>query len=534
MDAALIESLADPGFYPHRPESVEIRQTHISVLALAGPLVYKVKKPVDFGFLDFTTLEKRHHFCLEELRLNRRLAPDVYLRVVPIQSRPDGGFALEGEGEAVDYAVEMRRLAAERMLPELLAQGRVTAEDMAAMARVVHDFHLSASRGEAVERYGRREVIEAEVRENFSQLEPFVGLTIESKAFSALMERTERFLSTHGDLFSQRIADGRIVEGHGDLHADHVCLEPEGIVIYDCIEFNEAFRCLDVASEVAFLTMDLEYLGYPELSDAFALNYRALAEDAHLPRMLPFYQSYRAVVRGKVESFRLQDPDVPEAARLEAETAARRYLELAGLYADSFDLPSLIFFCGLIGTGKSTLAEALASNLEGVVLRSDHIRKELAGLPPETHQLEPFSAGLYSQEMTERTYRAIFERARPLLAAGRTVILDASFSRRIWRDLARRMSAEADVEAWCCWLKCEEEELRRRLRERAKDDKGPSDAREALLEPFEEAFQPPDEWPGNSLIVVDTDRPLSWSVERLMERLRPRRPLASAAGAKTG
>ncbi|MFQ6671968.1 MAG: AAA family ATPase, partial [Candidatus Tectimicrobiota bacterium] len=375
IDQALLEALADPAFYPHRPPSVEVRQTHISVVALAGPLVYKVKKPVAFGFCDFSTLEKRRHFCHEELRLNRRLAPDVYHRVVPIVREMDGGLALDGQGEPIEYAVEMRRLAVDQMLPARLSAGHVTPETMAALAGVVHAFHTAAARSETINAYGRLEVIEAEVRQNFEQLGPFTGRTIEPEAFALLRDRTERFLATHHDLFSQRIADGRIVEGHGDLHADHICLEAGGTVIYDCIEFNEAFRCLDIASEVAFLAMDLDSLGYPALAEAFVLHYRALAEDPGLPRLLPFYQSYRAVVRGKVESFRLDDPDIPDREKTEAQTSARHYLELACLYAQAFDLPALIICCGLIGSGKSTLAASLASHFDGVVLRSDLVRK---------------------------------------------------------------------------------------------------------------------------------------------------------------
>jgi aminoglycoside phosphotransferase family enzyme/predicted kinase len=533
IDAALMKALADPAFYPHKPESVEVCQTHISVVALAGPLVYKIKKPVDFGFCDFTTLEKRHHFCREEVRLNRRLAPDVYRRVVPIVRLPDGRFTLDGEGEPAEYAVEMRRLPADRMLPELLGEGKVTAEDVAAIAHVVNGFHASAARSEAVDAHGRLEVIEAEVRQNFLQLEPFVGRTIEPEAYELLKERTERFLATHHDLFSQRISDGRIVEGHGDLHADHICLEPTGTVIYDCIEFNTAFRCLDIASEVAFLTMDLDYLGYSEISDAFALRYRALAEDPLLPRMLPFYQSYRAVVRGKVESFRLDDVDIPEAAKAKAKVSARRYLELACLYAQSFDLPTLIILCGLIGSGKSTLAKALASNLDGVVLSSDVVRKELAGIPSAVHQFEPYGAGLYDQETKERTYAALLEQAHSLLEAGRTVILDASFSKRTYRDQARLLAAEAKADVWCCWCQCEHDELDRRLQERTDEDKGPSDARQEILKPFKAAFQAPDEWPSETLIVIDTDLPLATCTSQVLEKLRPRFQLLTVVGANS-
>ncbi len=522
IEPALMKALSDPAFYPHRPASVEVRQTHISVVALAGPLVYKVKKPVDFGFCDFTTLEKRHRFCHEELRLNRRLAPDVYRRVVPIVRSPDGGLVLGGQGDPVEYAVEMRRLPDERMLPALLAAGQVTAETMESVAWVLHVFHRAAARSEAIDAYGRLEVIEAEVRENFLQLEPYVGRTIEPEAFTQLKDRTERFLATHRDLFSQRIADGRIVEGHGDLHADHICLEAGGTVIYDCIEFNEAFRCLDIASEVAFLAMDLDALGYQTLAEAFILHYQAIAEDPGLPRMLPFYKSYRAVVRGKVESFRLDDPDMPELAKAEARKSARRYFELACRYADSLDLPTLIICCGLIGSGKSTLAAALAPLLDGVVLGSDVLRKELAGLPPEARCDEPYGAGLYRAEMTDRTYEALIERARPLLAAGRTVILDASFARPTHRDRARRLASESGVEAWCCWCRCGEAELKKRLRRRQAETSGPSDAREALLEPFTAAFEPPEEWPAETLVIVETDRPLAVCTRRVMERVKPR------------
>jgi hypothetical protein len=279
IDPQLLDALADPGFYPHRPSSVELHHTHISVVALAGDLVYKVKKPVDFGFCDFTTLEKRRHFCHEEVRLNRRLAPDVYRRVATIVRTADGELVLDGQGQVVEYAVEMRRLPAERMLPALLASGQVTRQTMLELARVIHSFHQRASRGGLADAYGRIEVIESEVRQNFEQLEPYVDRTISREAFKELKNRMERFLATHRDLFGQRAAEGRIVEGHGDLHAEHICLEGDRVIIYDCIEFSEEFRCVDVASEVAFLAMDLDFLGHEDLSRAFLDSYRALSEE---------------------------------------------------------------------------------------------------------------------------------------------------------------------------------------------------------------------------------------------------------------
>jgi hypothetical protein len=220
-----------------------------------------------------------------------------------------------------------------------------------------------------------------------------------------------------------------------------------------------------------------------------------------------------------VESFRIDDPDIPAEEKELARAHARRYLELAVSYAKALDLPMLIVMCGLIGSGKSTLAASLASRLDAIVLRSDLVRKELAGLSPKERRFVGFEEGIYGRKMTEKTYGVLLEKARKILEAGRTVILDASFLRKDYRKQALKLAASVGVEAWCCWCRCPQELLRKRLRERLAKEEGPSDAREALLEPMVESFQPPNEWPKESLILVDTQEPLAQCTTAVLERL---------------
>ena len=324
----LVQALLKPEVYPEKPEGVELVQTQLSFVFLAGELVYKVKKPVDFGFLDFTTLEKRRYYCEQEVRLNRRLCPDIYLGVVPI-IKTEGGFAIRGEGEAVEYAVKMRRLPQERTMDKLLQKGMVSPEMVAKVAEKLVEFHRQAQT--IKEGFGDLATARMNAEENFAQTQKYIGLTITPEEYERIRNYTESFLENNAGLFAKRVKEGRVKDCHGDLHTAHICFTDK-ICIFDCIEFNERFRYQDVANEIAFLAMDLDYHGQKALSNHFVNTYIELSGDRELEKLLNFYKCYRAYVRGKVESFKLDDPHISEEEKEKTLIVAKRYFELAGSY----------------------------------------------------------------------------------------------------------------------------------------------------------------------------------------------------------
>ena len=327
---AFIEALLKPETYPHHPKKVELVQTQMSFLFLTGDFVYKVKKPVDLGYLDYTTLEKRLYFCQQELELNRRLCPDAYLEVLPVVSR-EGKIHLGGVGDVVEYAIKLKQLPADRMMDKLLPQDRVTTEMVDRVAQKLAAFHSSARTGPEINHYGSLVAIKVNTEENFAQTEKYIDISIPSETYTRIQNYTDNYMDSNKSLFEKRVKDKKIRDCHGDLHAAHVCLA-DGICIYDCIEFNDRFRYGDVASEVAFLAMDLDRFNHPELSRAFVAAYIGASGDKELAGLLNFYKCYRAYVRGKVTNFMLEDPYIPESEMADVLATAKMYFALAESY----------------------------------------------------------------------------------------------------------------------------------------------------------------------------------------------------------
>jgi len=322
--------MLDPKQYADSPQNVEFVQTQMSLLFLTGNYVYKVKKPVDLGYLDYTTLEKREFFCEQELNLNRRLSPDVYLEVAPIVQE-NGKILLGGKGNVIEYALKMRQLPAERMMDVLLSKNQVSEQMVRSVARKVADFHAQAETNEEIGSYGSVSVIRTNTNENFNRTEKYIGLALSQGQFQSIRDYTDTFTWQNANLFQKRVEDGRIRDCHGDLHSEHVCFV-NGIRIYDCIEFNYRFRYCDVAAEVAFLAMDLDYHGHPGLSGAFVDAYVEISQDGELLKLLTYYKCHFAYVRGKVGCFKFDDPLVPQEEKNKVLAAARRYFELAASY----------------------------------------------------------------------------------------------------------------------------------------------------------------------------------------------------------
>jgi aminoglycoside phosphotransferase family enzyme/predicted kinase len=464
----LIQSLSSPAAYPGPVQAVEVRQTHISAVFLAGPHAYKVKKPVNPGFLDFTTLERRRHFCDEEVRLNRRLAPDVYLGVVPV-IRAGPGVRLGGEGEAVEWAVQMRRLADGDTLRERLRRGEVGPGLVEALARRVADFHRSAEAGGRIAACGRFEAVARQVADVLDRAAPQAGATVAAGVFAAVRSLAEGALARLRPVIDGRADRGVPRDCHGDLHLDHVYYFPDrpppgDLVAIDCIEFDERLRFIDPVADMAFVVMDLAFFGRRDLARAFAGAYFAATGDGEGRALLPLYTAYRAAVRGMVEGLLLAEPEVPEDDRAAARQRARAHWLLAlGELESPGRRPCLLLVAGLPGTGKSTLARGLADRAEFRVIRSDAVRKELAG------PAGPRGEDLYTPDWSSRTYAECLSRAEGLLFEGRRVLIDANFredgQRRAFLDAAVRWGVPGAL----LLCQADPETVRRRLETRVGD-----------------------------------------------------------------
>ncbi len=512
----LIRALLDPAAYPEPPPTVELRQTHISYVLLAGEYVYKIKKPVALGFLDYSTPRRRAYYCRREVQLNRRLAPEVYLGVVPIVERR-GRVRVGGPGRVRERAVLMRRLPEAGMLPQLLARGAATPALMEQIAARLAAFHAAAAHGPRVARYGSPAAVRRTAEENLARIRAYVGRTLAAARYDHLAAWTTAFLTAQRPLLRERVRAGRIRDGHGDLHAASICVVDGEVVLFDCIEFSSRLRCTDVAAEVAFLAMDLDHYGRAELAAAFVDAYVAASGDAALRQLLPYYQAQRALVRGLVASIAADDAALDAAARAGQAALARSYFDLAYYaYTGGAPRPLLLLVGGLPASGKSTLAQALASRLALVVLNSDVVRKRLAGLAPTARAWARYGAGLYSAAATEATYAALLAEARAWLARGYPVALDATF-----RHAAHRAQAVALAEACGVpWLAvecvCPPAVARGRLAARDTAAETVSDADWAVYEQLAAAWEPWTELAPARHLVVDTAEPLEQSVAAVL------------------
>lgn len=517
MEPNHLHALQDPASYDEPTGSVRLLQTHVSYLFITDRHVYKIKKPVDFGFLNFTTLDRRRFYCEEEVRLNRRLCPDIYLGVVDLRESP-GGVSFRGEGRVVDYAVKMKRLPAERMLDRLLEEGAVGAEEMRSIARTIGEFHLRAERSRDIDAYGSLEIIRRNWEENFRQVADFVPETLSGRDMELIRGWVEGFMEEHRALFEGRVAGGFVRDCDGDIHGENICLD-DRVYIFDCIEFNPRFRYGDTAADIAFLLMDVEYRGRPDLAEVLLEEYRRVTGDEGMAGVLDFYLVYRAFVRGKVESFRLRDPQIGAEEKTRAAGRARRHFQLARGYILRRTLkPALAIFSGLMGAGKSTLARELSFQLGLELVVSDVLRKQLAGLPPTARRHDGYNQGLYSAASTRATYDEMYRMAAAALGAGRGVVIDASFSRRADRIRFAGLAREWGAAFAVFHAVCPEGEARRRLKSRDEDPFEPSDGRWELLDLQRrdfEPFAPPDD-AGEE---IDTSLPVGVSIERILHIL---------------
>jgi len=330
----LPKALLNPEIYPDHPRSIKFMETHISLLFLTGNYVYKVKKPVDFGFLDFTSLEKRRFFCEQEVKLNRRLSPNIYLGVERI-IKEGNRILLGGKGEVLEYAVKMKQIPEEFLMDKLLEKKQVTPKMIETVSEKLVQFYFSAETNDRIKSFARPERLKQDTDENFEQTERYIEVAISREVYEEIKNRTNDFFKTRMEIFNQRITTDRIRDCHGDLRLEHIFWGEE-VSIFDCIEFNERFRYTDVAADIAFLAMDLDYHNREDLSEHLIRAYVGESGDLELMEVLNFYKCYRAYVRGKVESFRLDDPHIPEEEKKGALERAQKYFNLAYQYVQRF------------------------------------------------------------------------------------------------------------------------------------------------------------------------------------------------------
>jgi aminoglycoside phosphotransferase family enzyme/predicted kinase len=495
-------------------------ETHISWVLLDRHDVYKLKKPVDLGFLDFRTLEQRREACEAEVRLNRRLAPDVYLGVVPVVRDEGGTHRLGGEGEPVDYAVHMKRLGDAGRADIRLAEDRFGRDEVDAIAERIARFHEAAARGPAIDRFGAPAAIAQNVAENFDQTRDVIDHYLSADE-AAEVERFQREFVGRRAPFLERIDRRRICDGHGDLRLEHIYLGEDGAIrIIDCIEFNDRFRYQDTCADVAFLAMDLALSGSVALAERFLGRYAKDAQDYELYPLVDFYQSYRAYVRAKVMTFVAEDPGASAAARKRAEHEARRAFLLAVAYERApLAPPSVVVVGGLIGSGKTTVADEVAFRLGGPSIDSDRTRKHLAGVASTAPLGVASFVGAYAEQVTEGVYTELMRRAALVLRSGRPVVLDASFRTRAYRARALELAEAEGVPFYFIECRTDRVVLEARLRGREGRSGVVSDGRAHHLEDFEARFEPIDELEAEHHLIADTSLSLDETLGGLEERL---------------
>ena len=499
-----------------RAASLELRETHISWVFLLANSVYKVKKPVNFGFLDFSDLLSRRRACDAEVELNTRLAPGVYLGVVPVTRDEHGAHRIKGTGQIVDWAVAMRRLPDDERADLRLEAGRLEWRQLEALAACLARFHAGSAMTPEIAEYGRVAQIAANVRENFTQAHDALAHLVSEAQQREIEGWQLGFLDQHEDLFEQRIQQNKIRDGHGDLRLEHVYIDAHAHpLVIDCIEFNQRFRFGDVCSDVAFLSMDLAWHGRVDLKERFLAAYARESNDYDLYALVDFYESYRAYVRAKVNALGYSSPHVSFDTRQRLERQARRYFLLAlASERPALGAPRLIAVGGAIASGKSTLAEALASELAVPVLGSDRTRKFLAGVGPTAPLHTPAWNGEYAEPFTEKVYAELLRQARVVLASGRSVVIDASFRTRALRAALKALGMP--LGAAFVFVECEIPDAVQRARLATRQQGvSVSDGRLEILDEFMARYEPVVELDASEHVRVDTSGGLTVSLEAL-------------------
>lgn len=500
---ALITALLKPDSYDHLVVECELIETHISWVILTGTFAYKIKKPVNLGFLDFSTLEKRHFYCKEELRLNSRLAPEIYLAVVPICGTHEQP-RLNGEGEAIEFAVKMMQFPQEAQLDRVLARDELQPIQIDEISRLIANFHQQIAVAGADSPYGDLEHIFQPVKENFIQIRERIVEAEYLEPLSDLERWSESTFSSLRSVFKERKNEGYIRECHGDMHLRNLAWYRDALLVFDCVEFNPNLRWIDVISEVAFLVMDLQDHNQPQLAQRFLNAYLEYSGDYAGTAVLPFYLVYRAMIRAKVDAIRARQAGIRKEEQAEAKNNFFDYLQLAQRYIQPAK-PQLIITRGMSASGKSTLSQVLLESLGAIRIRSDVERKRLFGMKAMEDAQAAHGEGIYDAETTKITYTRMAELAGLVIEAGYSVIIDATFTKLEQRMQLQRVATEKQVPFVILELFASPEVLRRRIIERKKEV---SDADLSVLNHQLAVWDPLMENERSHAIKIDTEIPL--------------------------
>ncbi len=474
----LIQGLLQPTAWPESVTEIRHIETHISTVLLTGEYAYKIKKPIDLGFLDFSTLARRKHFCEEEIRLNSRLAPQIYRDVVPITGTPSQP-RIGGAGQVIEYAVRMNQFEPDALLSNHL--DLLTAERIDQLAQIVADFHGRIAVADLNQSFGTVQTIFAPMAENFVQIRALIDLSdADQQQLNQLESWTKGELESLSNLLTTRRAQGHIRECHGDMHLGNIALVDGEILIFDGIEFAPNLRWIDTISEIAFLIMDLQEKKQSNLAQRFLNSYLAITGDYEGLSVLPFYQAYRAMVRAKVDVIRLQQPDLSPNEQDSVRADYRAYLAQAEGYTCEVE-PALIITHGLSGSGKSTAIMALLNELSAIQIRSDIERKRLASLAASANSGSALCQGIYHPQATENTYSHLKQLAEIIIKAGYVAIVDATFLKHSHRLSFHELAQELGVPFLILDFEVPEDMLRKRINQRLAEGGDPSEANQDVL-----------------------------------------------------
>jgi len=487
--------------FPHPIQTLEQIETHISTVILCGDVVYKIKKPVNFGFLDFTTLEQRHHFCEEELRLNRRLAPELYLEVVAIRGSIEQPH-IGGEGEILEYAVKMRQFSQQGLLDKQLAEGNLNGQQMDALATTIYRFHQQAAIATTTSVLGSPAEVFAPMQQNFDQLYPLIKEPEAVAQLKRLEQWSQQQYQKLEPLLQERKDQSFIRECHGDMHLGNMTLQGEEITIFDGIEFNESFRWIDSVSEIAFLIMDLDDRQAPQLARRFLNAYLEQSGDYQGLPLLKFYQVYRALVRAKIASFRLAQEGLSDSDQQQAMKQYRSYSDLAERYTQ----PQTTRLCathGLSGSGKSHLSLQAVEQYGFIRLRSDVERKRLFDLTAQQNSNSALNDGLYSPEATEKTYQRLQQLSEVILAGGFSPLIDATLLDPAQRAAFKQLAHNNDVSFVILDIQASESVLSARIQARQAEGRDASEADSEVLQQQLKTHRPLQADAADQIIQID-------------------------------
>lgn len=498
-----IASLLKPDIYDHPVESVELVETHISWVLLTGQFAYKIKKPVNFGFLDFSTLEKRKFYCGEELRLNRRLAPDLYLDVVSIYGSEENPV-LKGQGPAIEYAVKMKQFPQSSQLDRMLKAEGLDKSIIDKLARKVAQFHLSNNPAGESSHYGDLEHIQQPILENFQHIRNNINDRNINPLLVKLENWSKKQLEALAPILQQRKEQGAVRECHGDMHLRNIAFWEDNIIIFDCIEFNPNFHWIDVISEIAFLVMDLEDRNQHGLAQHFLNSYLEITGDYEGLRLLPMYKVYRAMVRAKVDALRASQEQPRTQEYEQTFKDFLQYLKLAESYTHP-SKPCLLINHGVSGSGKSFTTRIILEKYPAVQIRSDVERKRLFQVRKGNDKFNNINQGIYTAEATRRTYDKLIELARTLLDAGFSVVIDAANLKLEQRQLFVKLAKEMQVPYFILNYKASVETLRERVKQRTQLGEDMSDATLTILKHQLANYEPLTEEEKPFTIDIDTE-----------------------------